>query len=200
MANLGLEPEGKVITDFGTDSDQGWSVLIQDDGRIVLGGYAYVSDSTKSDFALARYKTDGSLDPTFGTAGKVTVDFMNDNDYGYAAALQTDGRIILVGTAKNPDTTYWEFAVARFLFDGSVDKSFGSDGLVTTTFGTFDQAFAVAIQSDNKILVGGKTYTTQTDLALARYLATSISINDINEAIPPKKIPLSLMYKYRGIS
>jgi uncharacterized delta-60 repeat protein len=153
---------GKVTTDFGnTDAANG--VAIQADGKIIAAGDT--AGAAISDFALARYNVDGSLDATFGTGGKVTTDFSGMNDSGRAVAIQTDGKIVVAGYASSLD-----FALARYNSDGSLDTSFGSGGKVTTDFsGDLDQAYSIALQTDGKIIAAGKTGSGAAALALARY-------------------------------
>jgi uncharacterized delta-60 repeat protein len=158
---------GRVTTDFSNNNDQGWSVAIQTDGKIILGGYAYVG--TNWNFALARYNINGTLDTNFGIGGRVTTDFSNNSDYGYSVALQTDGKIILggqsyVGTNDN-------FALARYDTSGNLDATFGVGGRVTTDFNNnTDRGYSVAIQQDGKIILGGYAYVgTNWNFALARY-------------------------------
>ncbi len=91
---------GLVFTDFNGASDSGNSLILLKDGRILQAGEANVTpvnDSENHDFALACYKSDGTLDPTFGNGGKITTDFFNNEDEAYGAALQSNGRLILVG-------------------------------------------------------------------------------------------------------
>ncbi|MCI0529632.1 MAG: hypothetical protein L0Y56_19490, partial [Nitrospira sp.] len=125
---------GKVTTDFGGSNGGAFAVALQQDGRIVAAGRTFIFFGLTSDFALARYNTDGSLDTSFGTAGKVTTDFGGNNDGVFAVALQADGKIVAVGSSQigimNSD-----FALARYNPDGSLDSSFGSGGMVTTDFG-----------------------------------------------------------------
>ncbi|HEX8088500.1 MAG TPA: delta-60 repeat domain-containing protein, partial [Blastocatellia bacterium] len=83
---------GKVVTDFFGGIDQITSVVLQPDGKIVVAGYA-TSGATEADFALARYDASGSLDPAFGTNGKVTTAFSSAFDAANAIALQPDGKI-----------------------------------------------------------------------------------------------------------
>ena len=111
-----------------------------------------------SDFALARYTPDGSLDATFGVGGKVTTDFSGLNESAGALAIQSDGKIVAAGyvvqTGGPPYNT--DFALARFNADGSLDTTFGFDGKVTTDFvGRHDAVRALAIQSDGRIVAAG---------------------------------------------
>ena len=156
---------GTVTTHFFGSSDQALAVALQSDGKIIAVGQAVQSDGD-DDFALARYNSDGSLDTSFGTGGKVTTDFFSQNDQAFAVALQSDGKIIAAGS------TFLDFALARYNSDGSLDATFGSGGKVTTDFAFSDQAFAVALQSDGKIIAAGFANQGRRDIndfALARY-------------------------------
>ncbi len=130
-------------------------VAIQRDGKIVVVGY--ISGwSTGNDFFLYRYKSDGILDSTFDTDGKVYTDFADD-DRAYGVAIQSDGKIIVVGSSKKGVEN--RFAMARYRTNGLLDETFDdADGRVVTELGgSNDIAFSVAIQSDGKIIVGGKS-------------------------------------------
>lgn len=163
---------GKVTTDFGGGDDAAPSVAVQTDGQIVAAGFAYTASS---DFALARYNGwDGSLDASFGNGGKVTTDFKSRDDRARGLALQSDGKIVAVGgaTVLGGFPSY-DFALARYNSNGTLDSSFGRFGRVTTDFARGnDFAVHVALQpSDGKIVVAGSASTsTSTDFALARYL------------------------------
>ncbi len=159
--------DGKVTTDFQGRLDQAliYALSIQNDGKIVAAGRA---DDTSSNFGLARYNRDGSLDTTFGSGGKVTTDFDGLNDEGHALAIQTDGKLVVAGSADNANVFVdSQFALARYNADGSLDNSFGDGGKVKTSFDTFfTGANAVAVQSDGRILVAGKAGL---GFGLARY-------------------------------
>ncbi len=132
-------------TSFGTLDDAARGVAIQTDGKIVVVGYAYTG---KTVFALARYNTNGSLDTSFNTTGKVITPIGTGNvaDFAYAIAIQSDGKITVAGYAT---MTTQDFTVVCYNSDGSLDKSFDTDGQVTTDVnGTGDVAYGVAIQSD----------------------------------------------------
>ncbi len=163
---------GQVITDFDMANDEAHAMVIQSDGRIVVGGSAVVGGD--EDFALARYNTDGSLDTTFGVGGLVTTDFYGGGwrDRIYALALDYQDRIIAVGSAENVGDS--DFALARYRTTGELDRTFGpaATGLVTTNFGFIgDRAYAVTIQNGEKIVVGGQAGSSgsNSDFALARY-------------------------------
>src|SRR6266702_3403806 len=151
-------------------------VAVQPDGKLVAVGVAKTSRS--GDFALARYNTNGSLAPTFGTCGKVTTDFAGNDDAAFALVLQPDGKLVAAGVAKTSRSG--DFALARYNANGSLDPTFGTGGKVTTDFnGDDDAAFAVARQTDGKIVAAGGAKVGRSrsdysgsneDFALARYL------------------------------
>jgi uncharacterized delta-60 repeat protein len=168
--------DGMQTTDFGGE-DYAMAVAIQADGKIVVVGSS--TSSGTSDFALARYNTDGTLDPSFSGDGKQITDFGGAADSAQGVAAQPDGTIVVVGDAGT------DFGVARYDADGSLDTSFPvdkfpADGKQTTDFGGFDAARAIAIQADGRIMVAGYTDVAPTcdwcedpppDFALARYNA-----------------------------
>jgi uncharacterized delta-60 repeat protein len=162
---------GEVTTDFG-DHDGAFDVAVQPDGAIVAAGFSFGTPTLQEEFALARYSSDGALDPTFGTGGKVTTDFNSFDDGASAVALQPDGEIVAAG-GSFPSATTRDFALARYKPDGSLDQAFGAGGMVTTDFGgAFDVATTVVLQPDGRMVAAGLTGVLVTDLfdfALARY-------------------------------
>jgi uncharacterized delta-60 repeat protein len=169
-----LDPDfgegGRVITDLPGGSDGVNDVAILRNGKIVAVGFAGSDSAFSGDLAIARYKRDGSLDAAFGDGGVVVTDFFGGRDEASAVAVQPDGKIVVVGTARagaNPD-----FAVARYDRDGTLDATFGSGGTVTTDIsGEFDQATGVALQANGRIVVVGETRGTTAgiDFAVVRY-------------------------------
>jgi len=171
---------GKVTTDFSGYRDVINAAALQPDGKIVVAGYKQDSAGESGIFhvALARYNSDGSLDTSFGSGGKVITN-LNADIKAFAVAVQPDGKIIAVGDAE-PDSPYNDasmFAIVRYKPNGSLDTSFGSGGQVNVRFRTyFDSARAVAVQPDGKIVVGGftmyapitSTPLNGSDFALAR--------------------------------
>jgi uncharacterized delta-60 repeat protein len=163
---------GTVTTDFSGQDNSANAIAIQPDGRIVVAGRLANVDGT-FDFALARYNTDGSLDATFGTAGRVTTDFAGRSDVANAIAVQPDGRIVVAGTSATigptvppPDS---DFALARYNANGSLDNTFGTGGKVMTDVAGTDSGNAALIQTDGKIVVSGVANINSGQFALARY-------------------------------
>ena len=101
----------------------------------------------------------GDLDTTFSTDGRVTTDVNavnpGRNDRPRGLALQTDGKIVAAGFSNAPSTAIYDFALTRYTTDGSLDPAFSGDGRLLTNFGGIDQAFAVAIQANGKIVAAG---------------------------------------------
>ncbi len=168
---------GTVTVDFGGSVDDGWPVAVQADGKIIAGGLVAVSGSI--DFGLVRFNVDGSLDTSFGGDGTVTTAFLpGTTDALIDLAVQPDGKIVAVGNVNRGFGTA-NFALARYHADGSLDATFGVNGLVITDVSTpsaprSDAAQAVVLQPDGKIVVGGISFTgtvTNQDFAFARYHA-----------------------------
>lgn len=159
---------GRVTTRFGSVNDYAYSLAIQADEKIVVAGRSYdVSDH--SDFALARYNSDGSLDTTFDGDGKVTTPIGSSHDFAYSVAIQSNAKIVVAGSSWNLSVSSADFAIARYDADGSLDTTFDGDGKLTTDFGSNqDVAYAVAIEGDGKIVVGGEA---NPGFGLARYNA-----------------------------
>ena len=177
--DAGFDGDGKVQTPFiysGTNSSAAaQSVAIQSDGKIVAVGQSY--SGTGTDFTLARYNSDGSLDADFDGDGKVQTPFIYSGTYGYATAqslaIESDGKIVAAGCSETG--TGYAFTLTRYNSDGSLDAGFDGDGKVQTPFifdGTYGYATAqsVAMQSDGKIVAAGYSYTSSVyDFTLARY-------------------------------
>ena len=149
--------DGRVATDFTPDSDWAGAVAIQADGKIVAAGQSGVF-GTNTMFAVVRYNPDGTRDTTFGEHGRVTTDFTPGDDGANAVGLQSNGKIVVAGGAgTDRDFGGTGFALARYEADGTLDTSFGEDGLVTTaiTVGKGDAAADVESLSNGKILAAG---------------------------------------------
>src|SRR5204863_781724 len=128
---------------------------------------AYNNANSTQDFAVARYRPGGTLDTTFGGDGKVTTKVLAGDDAATALAIQSDGKIVVAGYTS--DGARNVFAIVRYRPGGGLDKTFSGDGKTTTHFDASDddKAFAVAIQSDGKIVAGG--FASGHRFAVARY-------------------------------
>jgi len=166
--DLSFDNDGMLTTDFAGKSDIITSIALQGDGKIVATGITTSATAFNCDFAVVRYNIDGSLDLNFGTAGKVITQIGTDNDTPRSLAIQNDGKIVVAGYSVFSGDMY--FALVRYNSDGTLDLSFDNDGKVTTSFGNEgDYGLSVAIQPDGKIVVSGKSYNNNIDIAVTRY-------------------------------
>ena len=162
---------GTVTTDFNGSTDRAYAVAVQPDGKIVVAGHATNAARTGIDIALARYTSDGSLDPSFGTAGRVTTAIPGAASFGFAATLDHQGRIVLAArvSAGGGD----EIGVARYGADGVLDQSFDDDGIAVTAFGLGAIPHGVAVDDQDRIVVVGQSQSTlpagRSDIALTRF-------------------------------
>jgi len=148
------------------------SVALQNDGKIVIAGQSLTSldeynETTTTDIFVARYNTNGKLDSTFSDNGWQSTDLGSDNyDNATGVKLQKNGKIVVVGSTWNGINN--DFVLARYNIDGSVDRSFGLNGLQKTDFGNTEEiASVLLIRSDGKIVVAGNS--NGTEFALAHY-------------------------------
>jgi uncharacterized delta-60 repeat protein len=165
---------GRVLTDFSGGNDSGRSVALMADGRIVVAGSATVGSVKR--FALARYSADGVLDSTFNGAGKTTTLFTSGSAVANAVAVLADGSVVAAGAATNLSTAASDLAAVRYLGNGAVDASFGSSGWLTLDLGgDGDVAYAMAMQSDGKLVIAGSNLDNSTgasDFCLVRISAS----------------------------
>ena len=154
---------GKLVTDFaGANITQSSvrSVTIDSKGRIVAAGYAVVnSGGFSGQFALARYHSDGSLDNTFASNGKLITDFTSTTSESVnAMSIDKKDRIVVAGSGYSGAAGGYEFVLARYKENGDLDSSFSHDGKLGTDFTSSlnEEANAIAIDSNSKILVAGR--------------------------------------------
>ncbi|MBS1986809.1 hypothetical protein JST99_02665 [Candidatus Dependentiae bacterium] len=145
--STGPQPGTNSTTVSGFSTIRG--IALQADGKLVVAGYA------SGYFALARYNTNGTLDATFGSGGTV-VTVIQTIDLGNSIVIQPDGKIVVAGSSASGSTVY--VALVRYNTDGTLDGTFGSGGKVLTYGGAAQNsaAFAIALQSDGKIVVAGR--------------------------------------------
>jgi uncharacterized delta-60 repeat protein len=160
---------GGIVTTPGTD----WihDLALQPDGKLVAAGTIF--EEPYLDFAVARYRSDGTLDSRFGTDGIARIDFLGGHDFANAVALLRDGRIVAAGGAGPPASGFSVFALARYRSDGTLDQRFGTGGRLTTDFGGASYASGLAVQRDGRLVAAGVAAPGPSisygDFALARY-------------------------------
>ena len=165
----------------GSNIDRATSVVVQNDGRILVAGFAQIDAAGDYDFAIARLTATGELDAAFDTDGRQTIAFdfagSTNDDRATGISLDANGRIVVVGTVARATAGDTDFGIARLNSDGSLDAAFDIDGRQTVGFdlgGTnADAAAGLVVLSDNRIIVAGSAAVTATgdvDYAIARLL------------------------------
>ena len=151
-----FDGDGILVKDYGGTSQFARDMLIQPDGKIVVAAHHKMTNPTNYDFLIMRFNPDGSTDNSFNGDGKRLTDF-GGYENPTEMALQADGKIVLVGYQWNVPLE--RFIAARYNPDGTLDNDFDLDGKFTTSFVSTntERAWAVAIQPDQKILIGGLT-------------------------------------------
>jgi len=148
------ETWGKKIQHLGTSTDRAQSLILDSNGKILMGG------TCNYDFCLARFDSNGSLDTTFNTTGKVIQPMGPGNDFGVVLGIQSTGKILLAGyIIDSGDGNKCKFAVARFDTYGNLDTTFASSGkfIYALTSSSTQPIYltSMVVQNDDKILLGG---------------------------------------------
>jgi uncharacterized delta-60 repeat protein len=156
---------GTVVTSFGGRS-VGNSVAVQPNGKVIVAGSCDAAIGT--DFCITRYLANGTLDVAFNGTGKVTAPF-GTSENATSFALQPDGKIVVAGYCYR--SSNFDFCLARYLADGSLDTSFNATGRVSTAFSAgHDYGYSLALQTDGKIVVAGACRNgSHFDVCIARY-------------------------------
>ena len=188
---------GKVITDFGQDSQIN-SIIVQPDGKIVAAG-AVIAANGYFDIALARYNSNGSLDATFGNGGKVVSALTEGNDIAFAVTLQADGKIVIAGQiASDGQNPIYDFLVARYHTNGSLDTGFGNNGIATVNQGQQDIFHAVAVRSDGKIVAAGD-YGFYSPAVIGFNSNGTLDLSFANQGLFYPSIPNLPIWSFRGL-
>lgn len=171
FALVRLKTDGVVDSTFGTD---GWvytpvspitvypfgddkirKIKVLSDNSIIAAGYAY--NGIDNDFALAKYDANGALVTTFGTGGKIVLDVNND-DFITDLAITGAGNIAVVGNSNTSLNT--DISVAQFTAAGIQDPAFNSGNVLTTGLTGNYEAYGIAVQSNNYLVITGLTPPT----------------------------------------
>lgn len=139
--------QGMILCDLGSTEDFAFDVAIQSDDKILVVGSS--GEFTDRDFALVRLNADGTYDQSFGDNGIVKTSILFDDEL-YSVALQTDGKVVAGGIGNSKGYIF------RFLDDGSLDNSFGSNGKVSLQYGGFTMIRDIIILDDGSIFAAGQ--------------------------------------------
>jgi uncharacterized delta-60 repeat protein len=175
--DAGFGTGGKVVSSFSSGIEEAKAVVLQEDGKIVVAGFAQFA-ATGKDFLVARYLTDGALDNTFGTNGVWTLDLqLGSDDVAHSMVIDASGRMILAGSSD--DGVNKNAAMLRLLPDGTLDTSFGNNGIVLTDFISGNQDEVKVVKQHlltGKLILGGQSASTS-NLAvpiIARYSSEGV--------------------------
>jgi uncharacterized delta-60 repeat protein len=150
--------------------DDAFAIKVLTNGTILIGGTSY--DYAQHRMVFVEYKSNGVINTSFGSGGAVLIDINHRDDEIFDMAVQPDGKIIGAGEYFNVTSSY-DVAVVRLLSNGSLDNTFGTNGIVTTRVGAGgDVAKSIALQSNGKIVIAGSTRTTtqaKDDILSIRY-------------------------------
>jgi uncharacterized delta-60 repeat protein len=169
----GFGSSGTVTTAFtGTNWSVARHVLVLADGKILAGGDYLVSPY--STYVYIRYLSNGQIDATFGSNGKVVM-AAGGSSRIEGMAVQADGKIVGSGWWRDPtDSTPWDVMIMRLNSDGSMDTGFGTNGFTFTDYnGMADEGHSMAVQSDGRYVLAGIVNgygATTASIGLYRYL------------------------------
>lgn len=166
---------GFVQTDYSFSSfDQANSVVVLNDGSILISGVAEFG------FAMLKYDSNGMLDNNFGINGKVMTNIGSNYSYGTDMAIQSNGKIIVAGYTYNGTDN--DIALVRYNTDGSIDNTFGTNGIVThDILNISNTTRSIKIQADGKIVIAADNFDgTYNDMLLARYNSNGTIDNTFN--------------------
>jgi uncharacterized delta-60 repeat protein len=156
--------DGKLVTKMSREDARAEALALQADGKLVAAGWTGTPGISPVRLALARYHADGKLDNSFSGDGKLTMSIGGSADYARALVVQADGKLVAAGETSD------RFALVRYGPDGTLDPSFGEDGIVITPLGLDSVAYALILQDDGKLVAAGAAKNPSTvELALARY-------------------------------
>ncbi|MEJ2617302.1 MAG: T9SS type A sorting domain-containing protein, partial [Ignavibacteriaceae bacterium] len=192
---------GIVITQIDTAYDDAYSVAVQKNSgnltgeKIIIAGTACIAG--QFDFALVRYNLNGTLDSSFGANGIVTTKLNStSNSVARSISIQSNGKLLAAGSTINAG--YCDFAIVRYNYNGTLDNSFGTNGIVTTQIGPsfFSEIESVVIQKDGKIIAAGYSIAgANTFFTLACYKGDEVTYaEDENPVISPSSFTLAQNY------
>jgi len=163
----GFAGDGKAQTSVANGFDAANAVAVDSQSRVIAVGTARIDADT--DFAIVRYLSDGTPDPSFSGDGIQIIDFTGGDDSAAGVAIDSSGGIIVAGTT-NDNTASSDFGLVRLTPSGEQDMTFGTSGFTQTTVNGKDRAAGVAIDPQGRIVIGGFALVGgDFDYAAARY-------------------------------
>lgn len=176
IADTSFGDQGLAISDINSSDGDGplSSIVLQEDGKILGAGAGYgFSGDRITDMEIIRFNTNGSIDTDFGENGATFAEFGNHESLARDIILQSDGKIVIAGNTTYNFSDNNDFALARFTTTGSLDSSFGENGLQSTAITNSCIAYSMAQQKNGKIILAGDAFFSEPPLgnycAVARY-------------------------------
>jgi uncharacterized delta-60 repeat protein len=159
---------GRVFVDVDNDDDSPAGLALQPDGKIIVGRWNTDEDD---DFSVMRFMPDGSRDTSYDHDGRTSASFPSVWGHTVSVVLQPDGKVVAVGWARATGSTRTRLALARYLANGSIDVSFGDNGLVVVDAEFDGIMLSAMVQSDGRLVVAGQVSHSaiRNGLALARF-------------------------------
>lgn len=160
--DFSFSSDGKLTDDYYSTIENGNSIAVQSDGKILVAGFLNNGNYLKGDYFIRRYNFDGSLDANFGFNGITTTDFGWRSDDALKISIQYDNKIVVSGVSNG------DFSIARYNLNGSLDTSFSDDGILTTDVSnnSSDGVGSAVLQANGKIVAAG---WCNNDFAIVRY-------------------------------
>jgi uncharacterized delta-60 repeat protein len=166
-----VNPDGTMDNSFGTAgmttfdifginvADEGFAMVVQPDGKIVVGGDGYNTATSSSDACLVRVNPNGTPDINFGINGIATMNLAGSvaTDYIKSIYLLPDGKFLVGGTAYI--NSQYDLALARVNTNGTLDMTFNGTGVIRYDLNNLqveDQIYGIDVQTDGKILISGQ--------------------------------------------
>jgi uncharacterized delta-60 repeat protein len=203
-----LEPDGTALdNDFGPlgggfvtpisdgqANDYGEEAALAPGGKIVVAGYTIPEGGHTGSLAVARYESDGDLDPTFDTDGKAIHSLTPEGEFEqyYAATVQADGKILVAGSVRFDSAGPIELAVVRLNVNGSLDTSFSDDGVARVLVGTQSQGTHIRLTSGGQIVVGGFAVSGGAQVPLIARLTSTGALDTSFDGDGRRVLPASL--------
>ncbi len=177
-ADFSFNQVGFQVFDFFEKDDYVRDLVLQPDGKILIGGFTLTSfNPTNFDFIVVRLNPDGTFDNSFSDDGTASYDFFGRIDVNNSMLVQEDGKILLAGQTQTEEEDFIS-TVARINPDGTRDETFGANGQIFNNFfvgntSTSESATSILFQPDNKIVLGGIARDDSgdnSDFTILRYL------------------------------
>lgn len=187
--DAGFGTDGTVVKPISTELiESAFAMVLGPDDEVFLGGYTTLPDFSFDAFVM-KLGADGSDDAAFGTGGLAIFDNAAQ-DVFTGLALQPDGKLLACGTSGGFFFDPRDQLVARYTVGGALDNSFDLDGFsLYSVAGNFDEANAITLQADGKIVTAGKANTgANNDITVFRY------VNDINTSAPERAVSVAAVY------